>query len=114
MENYLSEGGAKSHENNEKKSYSQGIELEPNQRTFPTFRLGTWQHLPSEISELLQTSDCFPFCNGLFLLSCLCSSMVCRMGVLASKLLLLSPPPQLYEEYPTLSIDVGHMMLILE
>lgn len=81
MENYLWEGGAKSHENNEKKSYSQGTELEPNQRTFPTFRLETWQHLPSGISELLQIGDCFLFCNGLFIFALLpLSCMVCWGG----------------------------------
>lgn len=69
MENYLPEGGAKNHENNGRKGYSQGTKLEPSQGVFPTSSLGTWQYLPRKISELLQTqaSDCFPFCNGLFL-----------------------------------------------
>lgn len=67
MENYLSEGGAKSHENSGEESYSQGTELESNQGTFPTSSLGTWEYLLRKISELLQMSDCFPFCNGLFI-----------------------------------------------
>lgn len=35
MENYLPEGEAKGHENNGKKMYSQGAELEPDQGNLP-------------------------------------------------------------------------------
>lgn len=35
MENYFPEGEAKGHENNGKKMYSQGAELEPDQGNLP-------------------------------------------------------------------------------
>lgn len=48
------EGGAKSQENNGKKSYFRETNLEPNQGVFPTSSLGTCQYLPRTTSELLQ------------------------------------------------------------
>ena len=57
----------------------QGTELEPDPGTIPTFRLGAWQCMSSEILELLHTGDCFLFCNGQsILVVCLCSTMICE------------------------------------
>lgn len=119
MENYLPEGGAKNHENNGRKGYSQGTKLEPSQGVFPTSSLGTWQYLPRKISELLQTqaSDCFPFCNGLFLFVtptpfycgtlCVCVWGGGAAGLLFSKYSPLSSLPHLYKLFLTLSTNLG-------
>ena len=78
MENYSQKVEPIAMRTMERSINSQGTELEPDPGTIPTFRLGIWQHMSSEILELLHTSDCFLFFNGpsIFVV-CLCSTMIC-------------------------------------
>lgn len=105
MENYLPEGEAKGHENNGKKMYSQGAELEPDQGNLPR-GWGFGNICPGRF----QTSDYFPCCNGPFIFVISGLLRFVEWGIF-SKNSFLSSLPHLYEEFLTLSMDggAGHM-----